>query len=358
MTSASHSNESGGATGGRTAPSEGDSRRDAVFISVIVPCYREQLGIRNTVDTLLRILQPTERERYEFIFVDDHSDDDTPQILRDVCRRHQSVRAVRLGTNCGSGVSIRVGLEACAGDVAVVLMADLQEGPELVPTLLEKWREGADVVYSIPVSRERGSLFSNAAASLFYALIRRLGSLKPHQDYSAGTRLMDRKAIDYYCRYAPRGHNRSLWMQQQPFSAVYVPYNPPPRQFGKSKWTLRKKIKLAIDSILDVTPSFLTGWVVLGAVLLALGVFGWGALLVRLLLSPATLRETPDLLSVMLLVGASATGVGGLLSMAAGSLGAYLWRIYAGLRNGPEYTVQWKANFGDDDPPSRLGDQS
>ncbi|MBX6311488.1 MAG: glycosyltransferase, partial [Isosphaeraceae bacterium] len=282
------------------------------------------------------------------------STDRTGNIILDHCETNPSIKLVRLGSNCGSHVACRAGLEHCSGDVAIFLTADLQEGPDLVPRVIEKWREGAEVVCSIAQSRDRGSLLSNAAAWLYYYLVGRFDRLKHLEDRRAIPRLLSRKAIHHYCQYAPRNHNMTVWLLQQRFPLGYVSYTPLARKHGSSKWTLRKRIQLAVNTFLDITPAFLTGWLFLGMAMVLLGLLAMVGSGLHALL-------TSRLANAHLAFGISGVVAlsTGLILMAMGLLGTYLWRIYDELRNGPEYTVQRLANIAScltpDQPPVRPG---
>lgn len=318
-------------------PSREDRSDKPILISIVMPCYNEAEGIQRTIETLAQQLPDTPRQRYEFVVVDDHSTDATPEILSRAARSEARLKVLRLGANCGSHVACRAGLEHCRGNVALFLTADLQEGPELVERVVAPWREGADVVCTIAESRVRGSLMSEAFARLYYFLVSRTQRLQHLEDPRAHPRLMDRKAIDHYCQHAPRNHNLSTWVMQQQFQMAFVRYQPNERRSGTSKWTFKKRLVLAINTLVDLTPWLLTGWWMLGTVMTGLGILG--------ALGAAALWAAGDVPVGLLVMVATLFFVGGLVLMAIGVLGFYIWRIYDELRQGPEYTVQWSINL-------------
>jgi dolichol-phosphate mannosyltransferase len=326
----------------------GHRRKLTSLISLIIPCYNEAEGIADTVNQLLQTLKDDDRQSYEFVFVDDHSTDATPEILVAAAQSNSRVKVVRLGANCGSHVACRAGLAHCRGDVAVFLTADLQEGAELLERVLDEWRKGADVVCTVAESRARGSLMSEAFARLYYFLVSHTQRLQHLEDPRAHPRLMDRKAIDHYCRHAPRKHNLSTWVMQQQFQMAFVRYLPNERQFGRSKWTFAKRVALAVNTLLDLTPVLLTGWLFVGALLAGLGLFvGLAAMTLYLW------KASPVGLAAL---GAIILFVAGLVLMGIGGLGVYVWRIYDGLRHGPEYAVQWTVNIPLSPPDSQPND--
>ena len=327
-----------------------DRQDRKILVSIIIPCYNEADGIRGTVDTLLRDLRTDFMHHYELIFVDDHSSDRTADILMELCAEHPSVKLVRLGSNCGSHVACRAGLEYSSGDVAIFLTADLQEGPELVPRVLQKWREGTDIVCTVAEGRDRGSLLSDSFAHLYYFGVSRSDRLKHLEDCRATPRLLDRKAVSYYCRYAPRNHNMTVWILQRRFQLAYVYYEPAPRRMGYSKWTIRKRIALAVNTFLDITSVFLTGWVGLGLVLLGLGLVATiGGGLTLFLKGGPTASAAMIRAAVICIAGLVGLATGGLMT-AVGALGVYIWRIYDELATGRSLPCNASAKF---DPTTR-----
>ena len=305
------------------------------IISIVVPCYNEDEGITATVEQLNKALVDGERYAYELLFVDDHSMDQTPNLLVDLSRRHPRLKVVRLGANAGAHVASRVGLEYCAGAATIFLTADLQEGPELVSEMVKLWEGGADVVATVAEGRDRGTFMSNLFASVYYFLIKRASSLQYLQDVRAIPRLLDRKVVDRYCQHAPPRHNMGIWILQQNFEMAYLNYVPRTRQIGASKWTLKKRLALAINSILEITPLYLTIWSGVGVVFAAAG----------LLLGAWSLSTTASPHFWSRLLCGLVMAVGGCILLAIGAVGTYLWRLYIQFRHGLEYNVQWTMNI-------------
>jgi dolichol-phosphate mannosyltransferase len=210
---------------------------------------------------------------------------------------------------------------------------------ELISDAVAQWRKGADVVCSVAQSRERQGILSDAFARLLYAFIRHTKYAREVPDVSASPRLIDRKVIDHCGRFAPRNCNFNVWVLQQGFHSACLYYTPAPRRFGRSKWTFRKKVVLAMNTLMDISPVFLTVWLPLGA-LLILGGLAAGAWALAGLFGCAQTVNSPAILACVL-------ATGGAILMAMGSIGTYLWRIYNDLRHGPEFTVQWTANLSD-----------
>jgi len=304
-------------------------------ISIVVPCYNEEEGIATTIEQLEKALPDNERYAYEFLFVDDHSTDRTPDFLGDLAEGHSRLKVIRLGANAGAHVASRVGLEYCTGSAAIFLTADLQEGPKLVSEMLLQWEKGADVVATVAEGRNRGSLISNLFAKFFYLLLRYVSNLQYLKDVRATPRLLDRKVVARYCHHAPPQHNMGIWILQQNYEIAYLNYTPRVRQIGASKWTLKKRLDLAVNTILEITSVYLKIWSVVGLVFTLAGLIlgGWA------LFMSASPHFWSRLLCGLLLL------VGGCILLAIGAVGTYLWRLYTQFRHGLEYNVQWTINI-------------
>ncbi len=302
-------------------------------VSIVIPCYNEEQSLPDTLKRLDAELPDSKNHAFEFVFVDDHSADGTPQQLLDICASNSRVKAVRLGANAGSHVASRVGLEHSTGDACIFLTADLQEGPELVGPMLSSWRKGADVVATVAHTRDRGSLLSNLFAKLFYLLIKRASNLQYLEDVRAIPRLLDRKVVDRYCKHAPPKHNMGIWILQQNFNMAYVDYTPSSRRVGVSRWSFNRRVALAVNSMLEITPFYLVVWSGLGLFFMFSGLvmFVW------------SLAGGEDADFWPRLMVSSVLFMGGLILCASGAIGTYLWRLYAQFRHGLEYNVQWIA---------------
>ena len=299
----------------------------------MIPCYNEEVTLTHVIPAFVESVVVDPDFEFELLFIDDHSTDRTPLILKDFCQRYPGVRAIRLGRNCGSHMAYRAGLDFCTGDAVAFAVADLQEGLDLIRQSLKLWRAGASVVGTVAIGRDRGGLLNEAGARVFYWIRRRLRRGDPDQAAEAALRVIDREVVEYCRRFAPRTRNFNTWVFGQPFSTQFLSYTPAERQFGASRWTFRRKVRLAVDTFLDASPILLTMWGSIGAGLAAAG----------LLLAACSAKLSSDLLSsrtsVALLLGVM-IGCTGLILMALGILGSYTWRIIEELRGGPGYFAQ------------------
>jgi len=309
------------------------------LISVVIPCYNEQETLPGTISAVLSAFDQDSLHDYELILVDDRSTDATQTILADACRRHANVQAIRLGCNSGSHVADRAALEYCRGDAVVFLTADLQEGPELLPDVLTEWHHGAHIVGTIAESRERGSVFNEVAARLFYFMLTALAGTDHTRACRAGLRLLDRRVVDRCRESKMRINNLNMWAFRQPFPKAFISHKPPKRLKGQSHWTFGKRVRLAVNTLLDATPLFLSCWLIVGLVLLCLGLalFGWSV--ASIFVNGIGVLNDGSVLTLLCLVTGIVSGLTGVVLCALGVVGMYLWRIYDERGNEPPFCV-------------------
>jgi dolichol-phosphate mannosyltransferase len=165
-----------------------------MLLSIIIPCFNEEPVLRATHERLTAVLTAISGVDYELIFVNDGSRDRTQQLLEDLLFDHH-VRVLLLSRNFGHQIAVTAGLEAAAGAACVIIDADLQDPPELIPQMVQLWREGNEVVYGIRIEREGESRFKLWTAKVFYRLINRMSETKMPLD-AGDFRLLDRKVVE------------------------------------------------------------------------------------------------------------------------------------------------------------------
>lgn len=297
--------------------------------SVIVPAYNEEEVLDAAfarIDAAMRAMG----EPYEIIFVNDGSRDRTPQMLRALAAEHPQVRALHFARNFGHQIAVTAGLDAARGDAIVIIDADLQDPPEVIPQMAEKWREGYDVVYGKRKKREGESAFKRISAHAFYRVLRAFVGFPIPAD-TGDFRLVSRKAADAI-RALPE-HNRFLrgmfaWIG---FRQTEVLFERDKRFAGETKYPLRKMIKLAMDGILSFSLKPLD-WITWLGLLLA---SGGGVWLIVLLI----LRLTGSVGLGMSGLSALAVLLAGAIIACMGILGAYLGRIYDEVKGRPLYII-------------------
>jgi len=273
----------------------------------------------------------------EFVFVDDHSRDGTPGILADLAAKDPRVKVLRFSKNFGSHKAFTAGLEHSTGDAAVILASDLQDPPETIPQLVAKWRAGARVVWAVRTDREGESLGTRFFSRVYYFLMRRIAEVRPPRK-GADFLLVDRSVVDVL-RAAPEKHTSLLSLiQWMGFDQDEITYTKEARHSGRSKWTLRKKLKLAMDSF--VSFSYLPVRMASACgVLFALSGFVYAAFIVaRAAAYGSPVQGWSSLMCVLLIVS-------GVQLIMLGILGEYLWRTFDEARGRPRYIIEKRINL-------------
>jgi dolichol-phosphate mannosyltransferase len=311
-----------------------------MLLSVIIPCFNEELVIRETHSRLVSALDTLPELEYELIYVDDGSRDRTPQLLGEIQREDSGARVIRLSRNFGHQIAVTAGLESATGDAIVIIDADLQDPPEVIGEMLERWREGFHVVYGVRVERSGETRFKLWTAKTFYRLINRLSETEIPLD-TGDFRLMDRKVVDVLLAMPERDRFLRGMVSWIGFRQTPVHYKREPRFGGKSKYPLMKMVRFATDGILSfsIIPLKLAIWIGFASIGLAIA----GIIL-------AVLERLYRLYDINLGRGWASLFIavlfmGGVQLLTLGIIGEYLGRIYTEVKRRPLYVVQERLGF-------------
>jgi dolichol-phosphate mannosyltransferase len=293
------------------------------MISVIIPCHNESAVLPELFDRVLAAAGDW-HDDWEVLFVDDGSTDDTWGHVQRLHAHDPRWKGVRLTRNFGHQAAIGAGLEHARGDVVAIMDADLQDPPEQIVHMLEKWHEGYDIVYGIRTQRPEGWL-KRAAYALFYRLLGRTSVVElPHDAGDFG--VLDRRVVDVLCacqEQHPFWRGLRAWTG---FRQIGMPYRRQPRQAGVSQYTFAKLCKLALDGwmCLSEAPVRLLAWIGGAAVAVTLLLGLW------LLLAPDQAMIPALWLAVVF---------GGLQLLALAVIGQYVHRIYEEALRRPRWLV-------------------
>lgn len=305
-------------------------------LSVVVAAYNEQSNLPLLYQRVCALDWTRLAVEPEFVFVDDHSRDGTLLFLRQLAARDPRVKVLRFAKNFGSHKAFTAGLEHASGDAAVILAADLQDPPETIPQLLEKWRAGAKVVWAVRGEREGVSLSDKFFARFYYGLMRRFADVQPPQQ-GADFLLVDRVVLEELRRAPEKNTSVLLLIQWMGFEQAFITYTKAARHSGRSNWTLSKKLKLAIDSLASFSYAPIRLSSLMG-VLFALAGFVYAALIVaRAIWWGSPVQGWPALMCVVLITA-------GMQLLILGVLGEYLWRTYDESRRRPRYLIEERIN--------------
>lgn len=218
-------------------------------LSVVVPCYNEQESIHACHEKLTQVLSAL-HESYEIVYVDDGSRDKTAELLEQIHARDPHVVVVRLSRNFGHQPAVTAGLSASIGRAVVIIDADLQDPPELIPQMVALWRSGYKVVYGIRQTRDGETPFKLWTAKAFYRVINSLSDVEIPLD-TGDFRLIDRVVVNVFLQM-PERHRllRGMWSWIG-FPQVGLPYQRAQRFAGETKYPLRKMLGLALDGIVS-----------------------------------------------------------------------------------------------------------
>jgi len=293
-------------------------------ISVVIPCYNEEEVLPYLFGRLHDVLKPL-RCAYEVILVDDGSKDRTRELLLAQGQQDPSLRIVALSRNFGHQGALTAGLDHARGEVVLIMDADLQDPPELLPKMLEKWREGYDVVYGQRSARVGESWFKRGCAFLFYRLFERIIGIKVPRD-TGDFRLLDRRAAKSLAELRePHRFVRGLvaWVG---FRQAPVMYERPNREHGETKYPFKKSLFLAIDAITSFSYAPLRMATYLGVAISAFAFFYIALVLFLKILIwwGLEIEETPGYTSLM----ACVLLLGGVQLIFLGLIGEYVGRIF------------------------------
>jgi dolichol-phosphate mannosyltransferase len=295
-------------------------------LSIVVPCYNEQESIHACHEKLTEVLSAL-KESYEIVYVDDGSSDQTAALLDQMHARDPHVVVVRLSRNFGHQPAVTAGLSASIGQAVVIIDADLQDPPELIPEMVKLWRSGYKVVYGIRQTRDGETPFKLWTAKAFYRLINSLSDVDIPVD-TGDFRLIDRVVVNVFLQM-PERHRllRGMWSWIG-FPQVGLPYQRAPRFAGETKYPLRKMIGLALDGVVSfsVVPLRLVtvlGFLSAGAAFLGIVYTLW----VRLLTHSWVRGWAISFVGMLFMAGVQ--------MLCLGILGEYIGRIYTESKQRP-----------------------
>jgi glycosyltransferase involved in cell wall biosynthesis len=274
----------------------------------------------------------------EFILIDDGSSDQTREIAAELHAQDSRMKLVVLSRNFGHQLAISAGLDFASGDAIVIMDGDLQDPPELVPALAERWREGYDVVYALRASRAGETRFRRGAAAFFYRLIGRLTNIDLPPD-TGDFRLVDRRAARIVANMRePDRYLRGMfaWVG---FRQTAVPYDRAARYAGEGKYSIRRLMQLASDGLLSFTTAPLRLTLAGG---LAIACLAFGAGVAAVVLGVLGVLTLPGWASLMIVLGLFS----GIQLIVLGTIGIYVGRIYIQGKERPLYLVDSALGFG------------
>jgi dolichol-phosphate mannosyltransferase len=298
--------------------------------TIIAPIYNELENIPELYPRVRDVMDQT-NEPWELILVDDGSTDGSTDVIRKLAENDARIRPVIFARNFGHQIAVTAGIDYSRGDAVVIIDADLQDPPEVILDLINKWREGYEVVYAVRAEREGESWFKKVTASLFYRIIYRITDVDIPLD-TGDFRLMDKKVVAVMKQMREKHRflrGMSAWVG---FKQIGVEYKRKPRFAGETKYPLNKMLKLALNAVTSFSyfPLQLAtylGFIAAGLSVLAIPIVAF----LRLTTGTALLGQATTLIIVLFL--------GGVQLISLGIIGEYIGRIYDEAKNRPLYIV-------------------
>lgn len=304
--------------------------RSRPVLSVVVPVYEEEANLPVLHERLTVVLAEAE-PNYEIVFVDDGSRDRSVSVMHDLATRDPHVRVVELARNFGHQIAISAGLDYAQGDGVIIMDADLQDPPEVLPQFIAKWREGHDVVYAIRAQRKE-SWFKRSLYALFYRLLQRIASIEIPLD-SGDFCLMDRRVVEILNGMPER--NRFVrgirsWVGLDQIGLEYERHS---RYAGRVKYSYRRLVYLALDGLISFSFVPLRMITILGFIVSALSILlaiGYAIQKLTFGLNPPGFATT--IVAIFFLAG--------IQLITLGVIGEYVGRIFEEVKQRPLYVVR------------------
>jgi len=307
-------------------------------LSIIIPCYNEELVVNESYKQLNAVAQQTGMD-YELVFINDGSKDNTYPILKQLADADKHVKIINFSRNFGHQCAVTAGINNCTGDLAAIIDADLQDPPEVILQMLEiQQRENANVVYGVRKSREGESKFKLLTAKYFYRILNKMSDVKFPVD-TGDFRLIDRTIIDQFKQLKEKNkYIRGLisWMGYKQLPCYYERKE---RFAGETKYPLKKMIKFATTGLLSFSKKPLKLAIWLGTIAVVCALIYALVILIMKLVNPASF--VVGWTSIILIT----IFFGGVQLLSVGILGEYIGNLFDEAKDRPEYIVENTVNF-------------
>lgn len=300
--------------------------------SFVIPVYNEAQNLPELQKRLSNILSKLDGA-WEVLFIDDGSSDASSEIIIDMTKNEHRFKFIQLSRNFGHQIAITAGMDNASGDAIIIMDADLQDPPHVILSMVQKWKEGYEVVYAVRKSRKGESLFKKLTAKIYYRILKKLSEIDIPMD-TGDFRLVDRKALNAFLQL--RENHRFVrgmftWVG---FKQIGVEFERPERFAGDTHYTISRMLKLATDGILSFSYVPLRTVLTLGFWIAALSMLG----AIYAVIGHLTGHTIEGWTSIFVLVAF----LGGIQLMVLGILGEYIGRIHEEVKRRPLYIVRNK----------------
>ena len=302
------------------------------IVTILIPAYNEEEVLGSLFDRLDGLANSIKNYRFEFLFVNDGSRDNTLEIIKSQAKKDSRVSYINLSRNFGKEIAMIAGIDHVRGDAMVIIDADLQDPPELIPEMIKHWEEGYDDVYARRSSREGETWLKKKTSEMYYKILQSSTNI-PIQIDTGDFRLLDRRCIDALKQFRESQRNTKAMFSWIGYKKKEILYNRDPRLAGTTKWNYQKLSNLAIDGITSFTTAPLRIATITGLLISAISFLYIIYLLVRPLFGVSTGAGYSSTLAVILFMG-------GVQMLFLGIIGEYIGRIFNETKNRPLYFIE------------------
>ena len=301
-------------------------------ISILIPAYNEELVLDKLFTRLANLANDNKDYDFEFLFINDGSKDKTLQIIKDYAETDSRVSYINLSRNFGKEIGMIAGFDYVTGDATVVIDADLQDPPELIPEMIKLWEEGYDDVYAKRKSREGESWFKKFTSKMYYKTLQRITHV-PIQEDTGDFRLLDRRVVEAIKQFRDTQRNAKAIFSWVGFHKKEILYDRDERVAGETKWSYPKLINLAIDGITSFTTAPLRISTYIGALVAFIAFVYLIYIVFRTIFFGIDLAGYPSTIAIILFLG-------GVQLLSLGIIGEYVGRIFNETKQRPLYLVE------------------
>ena len=302
------------------------------LVTIIIPAYNEEKVLPKLFNRLDKLSQNESNYLFEFLFINDGSKDSTMKLISEKSTIDNRISYINLSRNFGKERAMLAGFDYAKGDAIVIIDADLQDPPELIPNMISLWEEGYDDVYAKRESREGETWFKKATSKWFYSILDKISSIEIQRD-TGDFRLLDRRAVEALKTLRESNRYTKGMFSWVGFKKKEITYKRDPRAAGETKWNYFKLFNLTIEGITSFTTSPLRISFIFGLLISSVAFFWILYLLIRPLFGVPTGGGYSSLMSVILFLG-------GVQLLAIGIIGEYIGRIFIETKNRPVYLIQ------------------
>jgi polyisoprenyl-phosphate glycosyltransferase len=302
-----------------------------IDISVVIPIFNEQDNIASLIERLDGVIKPMGKS-YEYIFINDGSRDNSIHIIKGFASENPHIKYINFSRNFGHQIAVSAGLDYSRGNAVVIIDADLQDPPELIPELYKKLKDGYEVVYARRISRQGEGILKKATSKIFYRILARMTTINIPVD-TGDFRIIDRKIVNVLKEMPEQQKFLRGQISWVGFNQTWIEYNRDERLAGKTGYTIRKMFRLAIDGITAFSNFPLKFATIAGFLVSGLSFF---MILYALYSRFISKNYEPGWTSLMLAV----LFIGGIQLIGIGIIGEYISRISANVRKRPLYIIE------------------